>query len=187
MFGPLTGGSGFDDPGSESVRADRILDGPLGRYGNDVVTILALALAIDYALLVVGRFRDELTLAPDVETAAAALACTLVFPSRFMHSMGWAGVTVALTAVAGSLTLLPALLGFAGHRVNSLRVPPGRGRAAGDGRHWYRLAHAVMRRPLAVTLGVVALLLALGAPFATANWARPGDWCSRPTGRRGRA
>jgi RND superfamily putative drug exporter len=174
----------------------------ISTFAVNVVTIFALALAIDYALLIVNRFREELALGGSVDdavertmatagrtvaysglTVAASLTCLIVFPSRFMHSMGYAGVAVALFAVAGSLVLLPALLRFAGHRVNSLRVPLFRGRArtaasstaAGQGR-WYRLAHAVMRRPLAVTAGVTVLLLALGLPFLSANWARPGDW-----------
>jgi uncharacterized membrane protein YdfJ with MMPL/SSD domain len=164
----------------------------------NVVSIFALALAIDYGMLMVNRFRDELDRGLPVDaaveqtmatagrtvvfsglTVAAALSCTVVFPSRFMHSMGWAGVTVALFAVIGSLTLLPTLLAFAGRRVNSLRIPLGRRSAAPEdpreGR-WYGVAHAVMRRPLAVTTGVVVLLLALGVPFLSANWARPGDW-----------
>ncbi|RFS83675.1 MMPL family transporter [Actinomadura spongiicola] len=175
-------------------------------FAVNVVTIFALALTIDYGLLIVNRFREELARGVGVEdavertvatagrtvlfsglTVGASLTCVIVFPSRFMHSMGYAGVGVALFSVVGSLTLLPALLTFAGHRVDSLRVPlPGRRRqvtpgAVAHGR-WYSLARAVMRRPLAVTAAVVVLLVALGLPFLSANWARPGDWVQPKNG-----
>lgn len=170
-------------------------------FAVNVVTIFALALAIDYSLLIVNRFREELAAGRTVDdaveqtiatagrtvlfsglTVAASLSCLIVFPSRFMHSMGYAGVAVSLFAVLGSLTLLPALLRFAGHRVNSLRIPLPRV-AVRSGRGWYGLAHAVMRRPIAVTLGVSALLVALGVPFLSANWARPGDWVQPKAGQ----
>ncbi|WP_131738944.1 MMPL family transporter [Actinomadura roseirufa] len=168
----------------------------ISTFAVNVVTLFALALTIDYGLLIVNRFREELARGLPVEdavertvatagrtvlfsglTVAASLTCVIVFPSRFMHSMGYAGVCVALFSVLGSLTLLPALLTFAGHRVDSLRVPlPGRRRPDTAHGRWYALARTVMRRPLAVTAGVVVLLVALGLPFLSANWARPGDW-----------
>ncbi|MFC5186068.1 MMPL family transporter [Actinomadura harenae] len=163
-------------------------------FSVNVVTILGLGLAIDYGLLMVTRFRDELredgadldgAVARTVATAgrtvavsgllvAVSFAGLTVFPSRFLSSMGYAGAAVVAFAVAGSLTLLPALLRFAGHRVNALRVPLPRLRNPGE--RWYRTAHLVMRRPLLSTIGLVAVLLALGAPFLGVNWARPGDW-----------
>ncbi|RFU41492.1 MMPL family transporter [Actinomadura logoneensis] len=163
-------------------------------FAVNVVTILGLGLAIDYGLLMVTRFRDELradgsdldaAVARTVATAgrtvavsgllvAVSFAGLTVFPSRFLGSMGYAGAAVVVFAVAGSLTLLPALLRFAGHRVNALRVPLPRLRNPGE--RWYRTAHLVMRRPLLSTVGLVAVLLALGAPFLGVNWARPGDW-----------
>ncbi|WP_211245899.1 MMPL family transporter [Actinomadura oligospora] len=163
-------------------------------FSVNVVTILGLGLAIDYGLLMVTRFRDELgrdatdldgAVARTVATAgrtvavsgllvAVSFAGLTVFPSRFLSSMGYAGAAVVAFAVAGSLTLLPALLRFAGHRVNALRVPLPR--LHNPGERWYRTAHLVMRRPLLSTVGLVAVLLALGAPFLGVNWARPGDW-----------
>ncbi|MEV5571983.1 MMPL family transporter [Spirillospora sp. NPDC052269] len=173
-------------------------------FSVNVVTILGLGLAIDYGLLMVTRFRDELgkggadpdgadldgadldgAVARTVATAgrtvavsgllvAVSFAGLTVFPSRFLSSMGYAGAAVVAFAVAGSLTLLPALLRFAGHRVNALRVPLPRLRDPGA--RWHRTAHLVMRRPLLSTVGLVAVLLALGAPFLGVNWARPGDW-----------
>jgi uncharacterized membrane protein YdfJ with MMPL/SSD domain len=74
--------------------------------------------------------------------------------------------------VLASLTVLPAVLKSMGTRLNPARIKvtePTTGR-------WYRVAHAVMRRPLASTLGIVVVLVALGLPFLGVNWARPGDW-----------
>ncbi|MFF4954832.1 MMPL family transporter [Streptomyces chattanoogensis] len=164
----------------------------------NVITILGLGLAIDYALFLVNRFREELHAGADVDTAvhratatagrtvafsglavAISFAGLTLFPSRFLSSMGYAAVAVVAFAVVGSLTLLPALLRYTGHRVDKWRIPlPGGRRPAKpetQGR-WYRTAHAVMRKPLLSTLAIVAVLVGLGAPLLGVNWARPGDW-----------
>jgi RND superfamily putative drug exporter len=104
-------------------------------------------------------------------TVASALAALLVFPQRFLYSMGVGGVMVALIAVVVALVVLPAVLALLGDRVNALA--PARLRSAADrearvdprGR-WARLARWVMRRPGRVALGTAALLLVMGAPFA---------------------
>ncbi|MFL1375913.1 MMPL family transporter, partial [Nocardiopsis protaetiae] len=161
----------------------------------NVITILGLGLAIDYALFMVSRFREELAAGLGVEEAVRRTTATagrtvafsglalaicfvglILFPARFLSSMGYAGVAVVAFAVLSSITLLPALLFLVGRNVDRWRIPWPRTRPAGDRGRWYRIAHAVMRRPVAVTLLVVGLLLGLGAPFLTANWARPGDW-----------
>ncbi|MCT9930528.1 MMPL family transporter [Planotetraspora sp. A-T 1434] len=165
----------------------------ISTFAIQVVTILGLGLAIDYALLMVTRFREELGRGQSLDEAvqrtmaaagrtimfsglvvAISLAGLTLFPSRFLLSMGYAGAGVTLLAVLASLTVLPALLRLGGHRLNSRRAqvlpaPPEQGR-------WYRVAHAVMRRPLVSTLGIVALLVGLGLPFLGVNWARPADW-----------
>src|SRR5690606_17513569 len=144
----------------------------------NVVAILGLGLATDYALLMVGRFREELAAGRDVEDAvvistatagrtvvvsgipvAVTLAGLLVFPSRFLTSIAWSGASVVIFAVLAALFLLPALLRAVGRNVDRLRVPLPWGRGAVQGSRWYRTAHAVMRRPLAVTLGLSAALL----------------------------
>ncbi|MER6950535.1 MMPL family transporter [Nonomuraea sp. NPDC000554] len=159
----------------------------MSTYAVNVVSILGLGLAIDYALLMVTRFREELAAGRPVDeavwrttatagrtvafsglTVAASFACLLVFPSRFLVSMAWGGVATVVVAVVVSLTLLPALLRMLGTRLV--------GRSRPVGRRWYEVAHAVMRRPVLSTVGIVAVLLALGAPFLGVNWARPGDW-----------
>ncbi|MGO4417738.1 MMPL family transporter, partial [Streptomyces sp. MCAF7] len=112
-----------------------------------------------------------------------------LFPSRFLSSMGYAAVAVVVFAVIGSLTLLPALLRFAGHRIDAGRLPLPRGlrrtrrtttrthAPGGDERgRWYRLAHTVMRRPLLTTALLTLSLLGLAGPALGVNWARPADW-----------
>jgi RND superfamily putative drug exporter len=172
-------------------------------FAINVVTILGLGLAIDYALLMVNRFREELAGGRTVEVAVRRTVSTAgrtvvfsglavaisfiglaLFPSRFLQSMGYAGVATVLFAVISSLTVLPALLRVIGTRVNSLRIPLPRLRSsrtalvAADERQgrWYRVAQAVMRRPLVSTIGIVVVLVLLGTPFLGVNWARPGDW-----------
>ncbi|GHB11988.1 MMPL family transporter [Streptomyces chryseus] len=165
----------------------------------NVITILGLGLAIDYALFLVNRYREELHAGADVDTAvhratatagrtvafsglavAISFAGLTLFPSRFLSSMGYAAVAVVAFAVVGSLTLLPALLRYTGHRIDKWRIPLPGGRrrapvAETNGR-WYRTAHAVMRKPLLSTLAIVAVLVGLGAPLLGVNWARPGEW-----------
>ncbi|MGW6356690.1 MMPL family transporter [Streptomyces sp. NPDC055092] len=164
----------------------------------NVITILGLGLAIDYALFLVNRFREELHAGADVDTAveratatagrtvafsgiavAISFAGLAFFPSRFLSSMGYAAVAVVAFAVVGSLTLLPALLRYTGHGIDKWRIPlGGRNRALKpekEGR-WYRTAHAVMRKPLISSLAIVAVLVGLGAPLLGVNWARPGEW-----------
>ncbi|MFF1563319.1 MMPL family transporter [Streptomyces sp. NPDC058293] len=164
----------------------------------NVITILGLGLAIDYALFLVNRFREELHAGADVDTAveratatagrtvafsgiavAISFAGLAFFPSRFLSSMGYAAVAVVAFAVVGSLTLLPALLRYTGYSIDKWRIPlGGRNRAPKpekEGR-WYRTAHAVMRKPLISSLAIVAVLVGLGAPLLGVNWARPGEW-----------
>ncbi|MEU8273678.1 MMPL family transporter [Microbispora bryophytorum] len=165
-------------------------------FAIQVVTVLGLGLAIDYALLAVTRFREELGRGASVATAverttatagrtiafsgavvALSFAGLAVFPSRFLLSMAYAGATTVVLAVLTSLTVLPALLaalGRLGRRAGQNGL--GRARLGASRVRWYRLAHAVMRRPLASALAVVAVLVALGLPFLGVNWARPGDW-----------
>ncbi|MEV8638528.1 MMPL family transporter [Streptosporangium sp. NPDC051023] len=168
----------------------------ISTFAIQVVSILGLGLAIDYALLMVNRFREEMRNGHSVDEAvrrtmvtsgrtiafsglivAMSFAGLTVFPSRFLLSMGYAGAGVTLLAVLATLTVLPAVLRYAGPRVNSRKERLGKASTVPvtEGR-WYRLTHAVMRRPLAVTAVIVVVLVGLGLPFLGVNWARPGDW-----------
>ena len=154
-------------------------------YALNLIVGLGLGLAIDYSLFVVSRFREELERQPDTSaalrrtlatagrtvlfssvTVAAALASLIVFPQRFLYSMGIGGAAVALMAALVSLTVLPALLAVLGPRVNALGLEalakPQRDAATG---FWYRLSQAVMRRATPVAIGTSVLLIAMGIPF----------------------
>jgi uncharacterized membrane protein YdfJ with MMPL/SSD domain len=107
-------------------------------------------------------------------TVALALCGLMLFQPVFLRSMGYGGVATVAVDVIAALTVLPALLAVLGHRVNALAVRksvrPGtvvKNETAGG---WYRLAHAVMRRPAAIALVIVVVLLALGAPFLRISW-----------------
>ncbi|MFC5749369.1 MMPL family transporter [Actinomadura rugatobispora] len=155
-------------------------------FAINITTFLGLGLAIDYGLFMVGRFREELRRDPSTERALAAtmatagrtvavsgvtvavsLAGLLLFDQRFLLSMGYGGIATVFVCMAGALTVLPALLGVLGHRVNAL--PVRRREGAGSG-WWPRLVRSVMRRPIVYTVATVGLLLALGAPFLGINW-----------------
>jgi len=143
-------------------------------------TMLGLGLGIDYALFFVSRFREELDAYPPAEavprTVATAgrsiffsgtavligLSGLLFFPFMFMRSIGVAGVVVVFVSVLAALTLLPALLGVLGPRINRLAI---RHRRDGAGSaFWSRSAEVVMRHPLAVILLAAALLCTLLYP-----------------------
>ncbi|HET8593400.1 MAG TPA: MMPL family transporter, partial [Solirubrobacterales bacterium] len=157
-------------------------------FALNLTTGLGLGLAIDYSLFVVSRYREEIAKSgPGIEamrrtmgtagrtvlfsaiTVAAALASLLVFPQRFLYSMGLGGSLVALLAATIALTVLPAVLGLLGTRVNALSPGFLQRRAERDARpaeqgFWYRLSRFVMRRPIGVATATAALLLVLGIP-----------------------
>ncbi|TCC58538.1 MMPL family transporter [Kribbella pittospori] len=155
----------------------------------NIVTMIGLGLAIDYALFIVTRFREELAKGNDVETALTATMSTagrtvafsgitvgvaisslVLFPVMFLRSMAYGGAAAVLVAMVAALTALPALLAVLGHRVNCLRLPflkPRKARAEHGA--WYRLAHSVMRRPVRYVLVLAPVLLVLGIPFLQAQ------------------
>jgi RND superfamily putative drug exporter len=157
-------------------------------YAVNIVTMLGLGLAVDYALLLVSRFREERAEDPEVAgaisrtfatagltvafsglTVAASLGALLVFPDDFLRSMGVAGLGVVLVDLAAAVTLLPAMLGLVGHRIRPRR------RAASEGRAFVTVARAVRRHPVTV-LGVAGTLLVLAAvPFLDARFADPDE------------
>jgi uncharacterized membrane protein YdfJ with MMPL/SSD domain len=158
-------------------------------FALNLTTGLGLGLAIDYSLFMVSRYREELAnglepaaaIARTLQTAgrtvlfssltvAAALASLLVFPQRFLYSMGLGGLLVTLIAATMALTVLPALLLVLGRRVNSLAPRWLQSRQESEARPahqggWYRLSRFVMRRPGRVAAASAALLIALGLPF----------------------
>ena len=166
---------------------------PVSTYALNIVTGIGLGLGIDYSLLLVSRYREELarlgpcpdavrrtiatagrTVAFSSVTVAAAIATLAVFPLGFLRSMGIAGGLVAPLAGLISLTVLPALFVLLGARVNALS--PRRWRRAaeraarGERGGWYRLAHALMRRPIPVAVAATTLLVVLAQPFLSVRF-----------------
>jgi RND superfamily putative drug exporter len=152
-------------------------------YAVDVVILFGLALAVDYSLLIVNRFREEradgvgaqLALERTIATAgrtitfsaltvAAALAGLFAFNDPTFTSLALGGISTVLVALAAGLTLIPALLA-----VWAAKIQPSARELADDG-FFGRLARRVQRRPALVALGVSALLLAAAIPFLSANY-----------------
>lgn len=157
-------------------------------YAINVVTMLGLGLAIDYALLMVTRFREELA-ADEADTQGAlermmatagrtvlfsaltvgtSLLSLLIFPLAFLRSIGLGAIAAVLVVMLASLTLLPATLALLGQRVNALscaRLFTNQRTTSEQRGAWYRLAESVMRWPLPIALLVLILLLTLGWPF----------------------
>jgi RND superfamily putative drug exporter len=152
-------------------------------FALNIATGLSLGLAVDYALLMVSRYREEIgrsgasreahrrtvrtagrTVVFSGLTVAAAMAALIVMPQRFLYSMAVAGTSVALLSALISILVVPSLLALLGPRIDALSIR--RGPAVSDTSDgWYRLARGVMRRPVAVALGSSALLLAAAAPL----------------------
>ncbi|HEU5104442.1 MAG TPA: MMPL family transporter [Solirubrobacterales bacterium] len=163
--------------------------GSISIFALNLTTALGLGLAIDYSLFIVSRYREEIAKSgPGLEamrrvlatagrtvffsslTVSAALASLLVFPQRFLYSMGLGGSLVALFAALISLTVLPAVLTLLGNRVNAGAPKFLQRRAEADARpaqegFWYRLSRFVMRRPLPVATLSALFLIVLGLPF----------------------
>ncbi|MFG1806003.1 MMPL family transporter [Streptomyces sp. NPDC049040] len=171
-------------------------------FAENLTTALGLGLAIDYALFIVRRFREELAAGAEPRpavattlrtagrtvlfsalTVAAALSAMLVFPQYFLRSFAYAGVAVVLLAAGAALIVLPAALVLLGERVNALdlrsllrrRSGPGGRSAAESGARYAALARLVMRRAPAFAVGAVAALLLLGLPFLQVRFGAADD------------
>jgi uncharacterized membrane protein YdfJ with MMPL/SSD domain len=158
----------------------------MATYVTNIVSLIGIAIAVDYSMLVVFRYREELARQEDAEqallttmatagratifsgsTVAVGLALLAFMPLPFIRSMGIGGLLVPLVSIAASATLLPALLSVLGRRVNSLRIVPRSllaRRAASDQGFWTRLARMIMRRPIPVLVGAAAVLLLIALP-----------------------
>ena len=164
-------------------------------YAVNLTTALGLALAIDYSLLMVSRFREELGRGQDpaqavvrsVQTAGrtivfsgatvvAALAVLLIFPLYFLRSFAYAGIGVVLISMAAAVVVLPALLAVLGRRVNSGRLPWARNREPSTAApFWGRLAGQAMRRPALLAIPVLAVLMLVALPVRHVQFGTPDD------------
>jgi RND superfamily putative drug exporter len=152
-------------------------------FALNLITGLGLGLGIDYALLIVNRFREELHAGRSVDesikrtvdtagktvfysglTIVITLAALTLFPQMFLKSFGYAGVTVVVMAVLGALVALPALLAILGTRIDKLVVRKSSITPKEDGR-WAQTARFVMRRPVAVVMLSLIILTVLAAPI----------------------
>ena len=152
-------------------------------FALNIATGLSLGLAVDYALLLVSRYREEIgrggatreahrktvqtagrTAVFSGLTVAAAMAALIFMPQRFLYSMAVAGASVAILSSVIAILVVPSLLALLGNRIDALSIR--RGAAVSDESDgWYRLARGVMRRPIAVAAASSALLLIAAAPL----------------------
>ena len=152
-------------------------------FALNLITGLGLGLGIDYSLLMVNRFREELHAGKTVDeaikktistagktvfysglTIVITLAALMLFPLMFLKSFGYAGVTVVIMAVLGALVALPALLAILGNRIDKLVVRKSSITPKEDGR-WAQTARFVMRRPVAVVVLSLVILSVFAAPI----------------------
>ena len=159
-------------------------------FALNLTTGLGLGLGIDYALLIVNRFREEMARGLDNETAIVntlrsagktvfysglTVVLTLVsltfFPQNFLKSMGYAGAAVVALAVIGALIPLPALLAILGKKINKGVVRRSGIVQKEDGR-WAQIARFVMRRPVSVVAASLAILAILIAPITNIKFSQ---------------
>ncbi|MFI1732231.1 MMPL family transporter [Streptomyces acidicola] len=168
-------------------------------FAINVITIIGLGLAIDYSLFIVSRFREELAAGADERTAVVrtmatagrtvvvsgatvllALAGLLIVPLPFLHGIALGGGAAIGVAIVSALVVLPAVLVVLGRRIDALGIR-GRGgprrrdtsgdTSRGDGLGmWARIGSAVMRRPAAWLVGVLAVLIVAATPFLHATF-----------------
>jgi RND superfamily putative drug exporter len=172
-------------------------------FALNLTAAMGLALAIDYTLLMISRFRDELaggasrddalvrtmttagrTVAFSATTVALSMAVLVLFPMHFLKSFAYAGVATVAFAAAAAIVVTPAALVLVGDRLDSLDVRRLVRRALGraepqpvpvERRFWYRSASCVMHKAIPLGVAGVVLLLLLGAPFLNVRWGFPDD------------
>ena len=171
-------------------------------FALNLTIAMGLALAVDYTLLIVSRFREERAAGAPVEaalcqtmatagrtvvfsatTVGLSMVALALFPMYFLRSFAYAGITVvALTALA-ALVIAPAAIVVLGDRLDAVDLRryarrvlgrPGAARTVDD-TFWYRTARFATRRAVAVGIGVTVLLLTLGAPFLDVKWGFPDE------------
>jgi RND superfamily putative drug exporter len=172
-------------------------------FALNLSTAMGLALAIDYTLLIISRFRDELahgagrndalertmvtagrTVLFSATTVALSMSVLILFPMHFLKSLAYAGVATVTFAAIVAVVVTPAALVLLGNRLDSLDVRRlawrllGRSEPAArpvEQQFWYRSTRFVMRRAIPIGLAVVTLLVLLGVPFLGVRWGFPDD------------
>ncbi|WP_232236270.1 MMPL family transporter [Nocardia sp. BMG51109] len=156
-------------------------------FAVNTASIIGLGMAIDYGLLTVSRFREELSRSGDVARAVRVTTATasrtvlfsgsilvcaflgmLVFPVSAMRSLGFGAMSAVAVSACLSVTVVPAALAVLGHRIDALSLQRGRVRSGEDRsrRFWERFATATTRRPILLATGVIAILLLFTLPVS---------------------
>ena len=172
-------------------------------FALNLSTAMGLALAIDYTLLIVSRYRDELAAGAGREealirtmatagrtvlfsaiTVALSMAVMALFPMYFLKSIAYGGIATVAFAALAAVVVTPAVIVVLGSRLDSLDVRrlarrlsrrPAPVARPVEQLFWYRSAKFVMRRAVPIGLAVVTLLVLLGAPFLGVRWGMPDD------------
>jgi RND superfamily putative drug exporter len=172
-------------------------------FALNITAALGLALAIDYTLLIVSRYRDEISGGATPEAALVRTMCTagrtvlfsavtvalslsalLVFPMYFLRSFAYSGIATVAFAVAAAVIVTPAAIVALGTRLDAFDIRRLMRRALGrpepvakpvDRLFWYRSTKFVMRRSIPVGTAIMALLLLLGTPFLGIEFGSPDD------------
>lgn len=199
---PLAVG-GFAILGSLAVLRGFTMVTDVSIFALNLTVAMGLALAIDYTLLIVSRYRDELAdgLDPDralvrtmvtagrtvlfsAMTVALSMVAMVLFPMYFLKSFAYAGIAVVALAAFAAIVVAPAAIALLGDRLDAYDVRRFIRRILGrpepvakavEQTFWYRTTKRVMRRSVPIGLAVIALLLVLGAPFLGIKWGFPDD------------
>ena len=197
---PLAVG-GFAILGSLAVLRGFTLVTDVSIFALNLTVAMGLALAIDYTLLIISRYRDELADGAEREaalirtmatagrtvlfsamTVALSMVAMILFPMYFLKSFAYAGIAVVTLAAVAAIVIAPAAIVLLGGRLDAYdvrrltrrllrRAEPTRV----PGAFWYAMTKRVMRHAVPVGIAVVVLLLALGAPFLGIKWGFPDD------------
>lgn len=199
---PLAVG-GFAILGSLAVLRGFTMVTDVSIFALNLTVAMGLALAIDYTLLIVSRYRDELAEGVDPDralvrtmvtagrtvlfsamTVALSMVAMVLFPMYFLKSFAYAGIAVVALAAFAAIVVAPAAIALLGDRLDAYDVRRFIRRVLGrpepvrkpvEQTFWYRMTKRVMRRSVPVGLAVIALLLMLGAPFLGIKWGFPDD------------
>jgi RND superfamily putative drug exporter len=199
---PLAVG-GFAILGSMAVLRAITLVTDVSIFALNLSVAMGLALAIDYSLLIISRYRDELADGADRDralvrtmatagrtvlfsamTVALSMVAMVLFPMYFLKSFAYAGIAVVVFAAVAAIVVAPAAIALLGDRLDSLDARrlarwvfrrPDPVRKPIEQNFWYRSTKFVMRRAVPIGLAIIALLLVLGAPFLGIKWGFPDD------------